>query len=172
MVLGSTQPLTERVKSARRVNLTTLPLPVSRLSRKCGSLDVSQPYGPSRPVTGIRFTFFTFTICVVTPSKLQNLICIREVRCSNLNSGTSPPDYLVASLCPSNISSSREQPLEILHQSRSYNSLSISAVQSSSAREYRRLYSNPGLSAVENEEMTVPPAWGHGSNQTSVSYDP
>jgi hypothetical protein len=46
------------VKGGRRARLTNSPSPVSRLSRKCGSLNASQPYGPSRAITGIIFLLY------------------------------------------------------------------------------------------------------------------
>jgi hypothetical protein len=54
------------VKCGRCIGLTSLPPSVSRLSRQCGILNISQPYRPPQPVTGIALLFLPLQTCTLS----------------------------------------------------------------------------------------------------------
>jgi hypothetical protein len=56
-----------------------IPGPVSQLSRRCGSLDLSHPYGPSRPVTGIALLFYFLLSTYASEKPWNEKILIRII---------------------------------------------------------------------------------------------
>jgi hypothetical protein len=59
-VLSLLTEISKWVEHSRIITLTTSPLSVSWLSRQCGIVNISQPYMPARPVTGISFFIDNF----------------------------------------------------------------------------------------------------------------
>jgi hypothetical protein len=82
----STQPLTNEyqefswgVKGGQHVRLTILLPPMSWLSRRCGSLDLTHPYGPSWPITRRALHFF------LSPSQSTKVTVFKNMSSPNFH---------------------------------------------------------------------------------------
>jgi hypothetical protein len=73
------------------------------LSRRCGSLNLSHPYRPSRPVTGIALLTFTLLFYVVVAKVREKLAVSKQtmhkfcMERSNLKKLNEPEDKKTAS---------------------------------------------------------------------------